>query len=210
LNLSPFYTNQIEIITAIARSLPVGYKLYVKEHYDMIIHKWRKISYYEALLALPNVKLIHPSVNPKEILKKSSLVISITGTTAFEALFYKKPSIVFTDLFFSELSSVYRIKSFEELPEAIRLSLKKDVDFKELKKYTNKAYENSFYFNNRQYWNACVNKFHNKGFMASDDISTSDLESFIEENRKMLELIVNEHIKKIQLHKENKSKSLQN
>ena len=41
---APFYSNQIEVITNIAKALPVGFKLYVKEHPKMYLRHWREIS----------------------------------------------------------------------------------------------------------------------------------------------------------------------
>ena len=61
---SPFLTNQIEVIRNIVKSMPVGYKLYVKEAPSMRIRKWRKISEYKEMLKIPNVRMIHPSVHP--------------------------------------------------------------------------------------------------------------------------------------------------
>ena len=61
---APFFTNQIDVITNIAKSLPVGYKLFVKEHPSMTLKRGtgRKLSFYKDLLKLPNVKLIHPEI----------------------------------------------------------------------------------------------------------------------------------------------------
>ena len=98
---APFYSDQIEVITNIAKSLPVGYKLYVKEHGSMELNFWRDQSFYKDIIKLQNVKLVHPSVNPKQIIKKCELVTTIAGTVGLEALFFKKPVIVFSDVIFS-------------------------------------------------------------------------------------------------------------
>ena len=82
---APFYTNQYEAIKNIIKSLPIGYKLFIKEHPAMKARHWRKISQYKEIMGLPNVVMIHPSVNSKELIKKSSLVITISGTASFEA-----------------------------------------------------------------------------------------------------------------------------
>ena len=70
----------IKVITNIAESLPNGYNLYVKEHPNMVVREWRSISAYKQIMSLPNVTLIHPTVKSQDIIKKSSLVISIFGT----------------------------------------------------------------------------------------------------------------------------------
>ena len=90
---APLFTNQIEVITNIAKSLPNGYNLYVKEHPVMSIRGWHSIFYYKQIMSLPNVILIHPSVKSEYIIKRSSLVISISSTSALEAGYYNKPSI---------------------------------------------------------------------------------------------------------------------
>ena len=58
---APYYTNQIEIIRSIAKSLPIDYKLYVKEHPSQANRNWRDISDYKEIINIPNVRLIHPS-----------------------------------------------------------------------------------------------------------------------------------------------------
>ena len=45
-----FYTNQIEIIRHIAKSLPIGYKLCVKEHPAMNTRGWRSVSDYKEIM----------------------------------------------------------------------------------------------------------------------------------------------------------------
>ena len=120
---APFHCNQIEIIKNISRSLPVNFMLYVKEHPTQKVIGWRKISYYKQLQDLPNVRLIHPSVKPDAILEKCKLVITISGTAGLEAIFYKRPVIVFTDTFYSNIPSVYRIKKINDLPSVIKKAL---------------------------------------------------------------------------------------
>ena len=112
---SPFLTNQIEMIRNIVKSMPVGYKLYVKEAPSMRIRRWRKISEYKEMLEIPNVRMIHPSVHPKQIYEKCSLVITIIGSAGFEAAFYEKPSMAFTDINYAILPSVMKIDSIDTL-----------------------------------------------------------------------------------------------
>ena len=141
---APRFSNQIEVITNIAKSLPDGYDLYVKEHPMMILREWRSISDYKQIMGLPNVILIHPSVKSDYIIKKSSLVVSINSTSGLESGFYNKPSISFSDQDFSYLSFVQQIKSFQELPDAIKKSLKKKVNISDLNNYVNLIESNSF------------------------------------------------------------------
>jgi len=133
---SPYFTNQLEVIKNIARSLPVGYQLYVKDHPVMNIRGWRRTSFYKQILEMPNVKLIHPSVSGEEIIKKSSMVITITGTSGIEALFHQKPTIAFTNFWgSSKLKSVPIVEKLEELPMLIKNTLDTQIDNNELNEY---------------------------------------------------------------------------
>ena len=124
---APKYTNQVQVIRDIANVLPKGYELYVKEHPMSVVRSWHSVSFYKEIMGLSNTKLIHPSVKSKDLIKKSSLIITISSTTGIEAAFYKKPSIIFSDLEFSIISSIHKIKSINELSSAIETYLKKDV-----------------------------------------------------------------------------------
>ena len=203
---APFYSNQQEVIVQIVRSLPVDYKLYVKEHPDMRLRGWRETSYYKKILELPNVELLHPQVHPEEILSKCSLVITISGTSGLEALFHGKPSIVFSDVSYHNIPSVFRVRNIEELPQIIRSALKKKIDVADLNKYVNLIDENSFEFSLTDIYNKIYQRFYYNKFFFDAEISLKDLKSFLEENRKEFEILVSEHIKKIQQHKDNKLK----
>jgi hypothetical protein len=198
---APFYANQIEVITYVAKSLPVDYKLYVKEHPQMNLRHWREISNYKKIIELPNVKLIHPSVDPKLLLDKCSIVINIAGTAGFEASIYQKPSIVFTDVIYSSLPSVYRLKSLEELPNAIKESLKIKVKLLDVIEFINLLDRNSFKFDFFGHFKKILDEFHGGGFLISNKISMNDLKIFFEKNNDDYELLGLEHIKKINQYK---------
>jgi len=47
LEKAPYYTNQLEVLIQIAKSIPVGYKVFVKEHYAMKNEAFREINFYK-------------------------------------------------------------------------------------------------------------------------------------------------------------------
>lgn len=112
---SPFYTNQINLIENIAKSIPIDFVLYVKEHPIQKIKFWRSVTDYNKLINIPNVKFIHPSISSHELLTKCQGVITISGSTGFSGIFYKKPVILFADEYYDVLSMVTRIKTFKTL-----------------------------------------------------------------------------------------------
>ena len=194
---APFYTNQLEVIRHIAKSLPPGYKLYVKEHFSQLLREWREISYYKEIIEIPNVRLYHPSANIEPLIQKSSLVISIGGTTPFEAAFYQKPSIIMADLGFAILPSVQKLNSLEELPLMIRHGLETKVNSDDLDKYLSILDEHSFDFDLKGYESNEANSFRYGGNYQDTIITNEQMKSFLDENQNLFDMLTNQHIKKL-------------
>lgn len=121
--LAPFWTDQLNLIRQIAKSLPLDFKLYVKEHPAMV--RYRPFSYYKELKKIPNVKLIRPSVESFGLIKNSKLIITITGTAGWEGILFKKPVITFGDVFYNALSMTKKCADIEQLPYLIKEQLEK-------------------------------------------------------------------------------------
>ncbi|MBC8392847.1 MAG: hypothetical protein H8E17_09830 [Deltaproteobacteria bacterium] len=86
------YMNHIENVRMIARSLPVGMKLVVKEHPRAL--GYRSAGYYSKLLQVPNVMLANPNMEVRPIIKSSKMVISIATFVSFEAMIYQVPTVM--------------------------------------------------------------------------------------------------------------------
>ena len=195
---APLFTNQIEVITNIAKSLPNGYNLYVKEHPLQSLREWRSISYYKQIMSLPNVTLIHPSVKSDDIIKRSSLVVSINSTSALEAGFYNKSSITMAKQEFSYLPFVHQIKTLQELPDAIKTSLKKKVNISDLNNYLNLIESNSFESDITDLSTEFADIFHYNGFLVDVEIPIDKMQSFLEKYRNSFEKLAAEFVKRIQ------------
>ena len=158
----------------------------MKEHPGQGLKLWRPIEFYKKLVELPNVKLIHPSVNPRDLISQSSCVVSITGSTGFEALFYKKPVILFADEYYDCLSMVTKVNNITSLPTLI------------LKNIT------SFEFNNKEF-NALMNSTNSESisipyFEIMRDALSLSLIQRKDKNFKLTETYFIDFLKK---HKEN-------
>ena len=194
---APFYMNQLEVIRNIARSIPVDFKLYVKEHYGMKYRHWRPLSYYKTIMDLPNVTLIHPSLSNEELIKNCSIVFTVTGTAGLEAAYYGKPSVVFGHTSYDSLPSVHKIEHLEDLPQLIRTCLGEKVNSSDVANLV-KIIENvSFDFDIVDMYNKIADRFHTGGFLVSNKISMDFLDSFLEENKTTFEILAKEHVKKI-------------
>lgn len=118
-SVSPMYVNELSIIEAVSKSLPAGWWLYVKEHQAMVGE--RGVDFYEKANKLPNVRMVQLNYyqDPKPWITKSQGVVTISGTSAYEAALLGKHSIVFSDIPFSLIDGVERVRSFEDLPVAL-------------------------------------------------------------------------------------------
>lgn len=115
-----FYQNQIEVARNIAQSLPLTWKLVIKEH--PCAFGGRKMSYYHKLLNIPNVVFVDPYASTFEIIKKAKAVIVISSSVGFEAVLLKKPVITLGQCTFNALpeSMVKHVSSWEELPYELK------------------------------------------------------------------------------------------
>jgi len=95
------FLNQIEVIRMIANSLPTGMSLLIKEHPATLGR--RKLSYYKQLSQVPNVIMLSPNEASFDVIDRCAIVFVITGTTAYEAIYQKRPVIYFGSTHFSFL-----------------------------------------------------------------------------------------------------------
>jgi len=195
---APYFTNQTDVIYNIAKSLPLGYQLLVKDH-PLAREGERTISFYKDLMNLPNVKVVHPSISRNEIIEKCSLVITINGSAGFEAGFFGKPSIVLVKNDYSTMPNVYQINTISELPNAIRTCLRKNIDLEEICKYVEQIFAHTFEFDGYTMQINGINRFYTIGFeYQMNEVTESEIKSFMKENNYNLNILADEIITKIQ------------
>ena len=201
---APFYTNQLEIIKNIVKSLPIGYELYVKEHPLMYVRSWRKISIYKEIMNLPNVRLIHPSVASNELLEKCSLVITISGTTSLDAGFFQKPAIIFSKR--SDvpiLSHMSLLNNFEDLPSLIKKLITSKCDNSEYFQYIEFVKKNSFDVDFANLVENYDDHFHYSGFLTDMKIDIDEMKKLLSKIKTQNDQIAKKIIEKISTLKTN-------
>jgi hypothetical protein len=87
------YLNQLEVIRAVALSLPVDMLLVVKEHPGMVGK--RRMGYYRKLLDIPKVRLAAPETNARVWSASAALVSILSSSVGLEAAIIRKPVLVF-------------------------------------------------------------------------------------------------------------------
>ena len=163
----------------------------------MQLYGWRNIDFYKQIIDIPNVKFFHPSVKSVDLIKKSSAIVTLTGTVGLEGAFYDKPSVALTEVDYSVLPFVKYIDNIKDLPDAIKKSLKTKVDRKELDKYVTYVHENSVEFDKPAYYRDFLNRFPYTGFRKPLEIPHSKMNDFLNDNEKIFAALSEEHIKKI-------------
>lgn len=118
---SPMYVNESIIIEAISKLLPIDWVLYVKEHQDMLGE--REIQFYKKIKKIQNVRLVKLNYykDPKPWIEKSMGVVTISGTTAFEASMLNIPAIVFGHVQYNVIPGIKLAKNIEELGDIFKL-----------------------------------------------------------------------------------------
>ncbi len=137
--------------------------------------------------------IVHPNVNNDKLLKKSSLVVTISGTSGLEAAFYGKPSIIFSDLGYALLPSVFKIKSPEKLPQTIKTALQQKDDASYLDSYVELLDQNSFDFDWFKFIMSYQNLFYYGGYLADVDIPLEKMKLFIKEHKSTFDKISKEN-----------------
>lgn len=112
------YSNQLELIRRISRLLPYNVSLYVKEHPNCLGE--RSLSELKKIRKYPGVRLIDPFYNMNTLIRDALIVITVSGTVAFEAGLFNKKAVTFSPMFFNKLSSVEFLDSVERIPDKLK------------------------------------------------------------------------------------------
>lgn len=115
--LSPFFSNQLELIKNIRRATPSDHRLLIKDHPS--IYGMQKLSFYRELATVPGVTLISSGHDSRRLIRAAAFVATISGTVAFEAALLNVPALIFSKVFFRDLPLVYECSNPDELSSLI-------------------------------------------------------------------------------------------
>ncbi|MBI2050331.1 MAG: hypothetical protein HYT31_00820 [Parcubacteria group bacterium] len=119
------YDDQLLMVETVARSLPAGWKLYVKENPNQLrpsnafSRLYRHPGYYERIAALPNVKLVPLDTSTYDLMQHSQVVGVATGTAGWEGLLRGKPALVFGSVWYMYCDGVFRIADLDSCRTAL-------------------------------------------------------------------------------------------
>ena len=108
-----FYSNQIELVKSISRTLPTGHTLLVKIHPGDI--DGQNFNFYKSMYCIPGVELILNINNKHEFIKNAEYIFTISGSMGYEAALLKKKVITFSNNFYNNLKNVVKCSDLENL-----------------------------------------------------------------------------------------------
>jgi hypothetical protein len=117
---APFFSDQVFVAEIVSKSLPVGYRLYVREHPSMARRGFRPTSFYRQMRRIPQVRLISPGIPMHDLIRNAAAVVVLTSTTGLEAIFYGKPVIVLGNPFYKSSGLCYTVEDLNTLPVVVR------------------------------------------------------------------------------------------
>ena len=107
-----YFSNQIELIKSLARSIPSTHELYIKEHRASI--GVRSLAYHRTLQRIPCVRLIDPYADSHQLIRNADLVVSVSGTIAYEAALYGTPAMTVAPMYFGPVLTGNGINPYRE------------------------------------------------------------------------------------------------
>jgi CDP-glycerol glycerophosphotransferase (TagB/SpsB family) len=130
-----FY-DQASCISLLSQAIPEDFHIIVKEHPrqvgDTFVPDLRRVHFpelqlYNRIKLIPKVRFAPTELLASDLIEKSSLVASCTGSALWEALQLGKPALSFGSSWHSSCRSSPNVASFEDLNVAIRSLLNKSA-----------------------------------------------------------------------------------
>jgi len=126
------YVDQLLAAESLAKALPNGWKLVVKEHPSQFkrnrlnsFHA-RSKAYYDQLASHENIILVSLCVPSDELTLKAEAVATITGTVGWEAIGIGKPALIFGSPWYSGCPGAFNVSGPESCESALKEALTMD------------------------------------------------------------------------------------
>ena len=111
------YQDQESTLRNVLACLPADTSLVVKEHSPMI--GYRSLEAYSELAHMPGLIIVDSHEDSHKLITHASVVVTLTGTVALEAMLYGIPAVVLGSIYFDEFNGIYKPKGWGELKEQL-------------------------------------------------------------------------------------------
>ena len=113
-----FFQDMLAVVRNLALSLPVGYRLVVKEH-DVMFGR-RAVGFFRELQRMPNVVIISPYASGPALVRKAAAIAVVTGTVGWDGILLGKPVVVMGESFFAPYKGVAHVTDPTRLPQVMK------------------------------------------------------------------------------------------
>ena len=113
------WINQLQVIEMLAKSIPHDWKVVVKEHPGILLWRVRPMSFYKEIKSYANVRLLSTETSSNALISRAQMIVTIVGTTGWEAIMRGKAVISFRPNMFDVLGLNRMCTDVEELSTAI-------------------------------------------------------------------------------------------
>ena len=84
----------------------------------------RPDGFYRRISRMPGVALLSAETEPYQLIKNASIVITITGTAAFEAAVLQRPAVLLSNAYFQYMErGITRLRDHDNIREAVNTAL---------------------------------------------------------------------------------------
>ena len=119
------FRDQALLIEALARDLPQGWKIFVKENPRQGSYA-RGPMFFHRLNRIPSVEIMPSNANTHALSKNAQFVASVTGTVGWEAIRQGTPAMVFGAAWYSSLEGVVHYRPGLDFIEIARTKINHD------------------------------------------------------------------------------------
>lgn len=103
------YRDQVLMIETLARDLPEGWEIYVKENPKQGAFA-RGPMFFHRLSRIPSVRFLPSSANTAALTENARLVATVTGTAGWEAIRKGRPAVVFGAAWYQSLPGIHKYR----------------------------------------------------------------------------------------------------
>ena len=113
------------VVDMVSKCAPEGWVIYFKEHPFTFANRSlstlskRSEFIYKTIASYPNVKLLLPQEDGFQLISQSQVVVSIGGTSAWEAAVRGIPSICFGSVWYKGCKSIFSVDTLKDMQNAL-------------------------------------------------------------------------------------------
>ena len=124
-----YFCDQLKALELLRETIPSNFLLYVKEHprqfhphsiSDLKKLHLNRVEFYKKINAFKNTVLIDIAVESEELIKHAQVVVTITGSSGWQAIKQNKPAFIFGKPWYTFFENCFLIEKKEDVDNALK------------------------------------------------------------------------------------------